>query len=179
MIDDIDTLLIKRFQAGDIAAFEEFIRRYQDRLHRLARVFLHEFSYCDDAVQEVFIRAYTGMPRFQFRSKPFSWLYRTLQNVCSEINRKQLRTVELEEHESYQIDEALQLEQKQQLKKIFAKLSELSRRERDVVLLRVFEEFNERETAIILGVKRGTVKSLLHRGLAKLKSKNIEITENE
>ncbi len=179
MRDDIDTGLVKRFQRGDIAAFEEFIQRHQQRLHRLANVFLREYSYCDDAVQEVFIRAYTGMPRFQFRSKPFSWLYKTLQNVCSEINRKQPHMVGFVEHEGCQIDEALQLEQKQQLKKIFNMLSELSRRERDVVLLRIFEEFNEQETAIILGVKKGTVKSLLHRGLTKLKSRNIELTENE
>ena len=100
MIDDIDTVLVKRFQRGEMAAFEEFIQRNQEPLHRLSKAFLKENSFCDDAVQEVFIRAYTGMPRFQFRSKPFSWFYKTLQNVCSEINRKQMQTVAYAEHES-------------------------------------------------------------------------------
>ncbi len=173
MTDDTDTILVKRFQRGDIAAFEEFIQRHQQRLHRLANVFLNENSYCDDAVQEVFIRAYTGLPRFQFRSQPFSWLYKTLQNVCSEINRKQKAAPERGEHENHYKDEALQIEQKQELDKLFKLVSGLSRRERDVVLLRVFEECSEKETAMILGVRKGTVKSLLHRGLNKLKSRYI------
>ncbi len=179
MIDDIDKVLVKRFQAGDIPAFEEFIQRNQVRLHRLARVFLNDFSFCDDAVQEVFIRAYKGMPRFQFRSKPFSWLYRTLQNLCSEFNKKQVYTVELGEFETHQADESVQLEHKQELDLVFERLFELSRRERDVVVLRVFEEFNEKETAMVLGLRKGSVKTLLHRGLKKLKSKNIMILEND
>ncbi len=177
MIDDIDTDLVKRFQGGDIAAFEEFIQRNQERLHRLARAFLNEKSLSDDAVQEVFIRAYKGLPRFQFRSKPFSWLYRTLKNVCSEINKKQRNVVENVEYGTGFEDELVQLEHKQKLEKIIGMLSDLSRRERDVVLLRVFEEYNENETAVILGIKKGTVKSLLHRGLSKLQSRYGTFTE--
>ncbi|MFT7459775.1 MAG: RNA polymerase sigma-70 factor (ECF subfamily) [Nitrospinales bacterium] len=177
MEDEIDTVLVKRFQRGDIAAFEKFIQRNQDRLHRLANVYLYENSYCDDAVQEVFIRAYTGLPRFQFWSKPFSWLYRTLKNVCSEINKKQRPTVEKVDYENHYYDESIRLEHKEELGKVFNMLTDLSRGERDVVLLRVFEEFNEKETATILGVKNGTVKSLLHRGLKKLKSRHGAVIE--
>ena len=177
MINDIDTNLVKRFQGGDIAAFEAFIQRNQDRLHRLASAFLIDNSFSDDAVQEVFIRAYTGLPQFRFHSKPFSWLYKTLKNVCSEFNRKRRYTVDKNEQENHHYDDSIQLEQKQALKKIFNMLSDLSRRERDVVLLRVFEEFSENETAITLGVKKGTVKSLLHRGLNKLQSRYGDIIE--
>ncbi len=161
-----------------MAAFEEFISRNQDRLLRLANSFLYEKSFSEDAVQEVFIRAYTGLPRFQFRSKPFSWLYRTLKNVCSEINKKNRYSGEKAEQEIACHDESIQLEQQIEIKKIFNMLSDLSRRERDVVLLRVFEEFSEKETAVILGVKNGTVKSLLHRGLKKLQSRYGEITKS-
>ena len=119
-------------------------------------------------MQEVFIRAYRGLPRFQFRSEPFSWLYRTLKNVCSEMNKKTSKT-----RDSNKLDEPLyepfeQLQQERQLAYVINKLPQLSRRERDVVLLRVFEEFSEKETATILGVRKGTVKTLLHRGLKKL-----------
>lgn len=70
-------------------------------------------------------------------------------------------------------------EQKQELKAIFDSLTDLSRRERDVVLLRVFEEFNEAETATALGVRKGTVKSLLHRGLKKIQAKHKNILKDE
>ncbi len=170
-MEDKDTALVKRFQAGDIGAFEEFIQANQQRLFRLAGIFLYEKSLAEDAVQEVFIRAYKGLPRFQFRSKPFSWLYRTLKNVCSEMNKKNSRTVTGTDAEESSYDESEHLQQQQQLQKVISTLAELSRRERDVVLLRVFEEFSEKETAITLGLKKGTIKTLLHRGLNKIKQR--------
>ena len=168
MNEENDSDLVRRFQKGDIAAFEQFIQSHQQRLYRLAVTFLYDHSQAEDAVQEVFIRAYRGLPRFQFRSEPFSWLYRTLKNVCSEMNKKTSKT-----RDSNKLDEPLyepfeQLQQERQLAYVINKLPQLSRRERDVVLLRVFEEFSEKETATILGVRKGTVKTLLHRGLKKL-----------
>jgi len=177
--DDTDAELVRRFQSGDTAAFEIFIRRYQDRLHRLAGIFLYDRSLADDAVQEALVRAFTGLSRFRFRSRPFSWLYRVLKNVCSEMNRKKAINTDYDTAAEGSVEDSHSLEHREQLNRVFAMLPGLSRRERGVVLLRVFEEFNERETAVILGVKKGTVKSLLHRGLKKLQSRCGEILEND
>lgn len=177
MINESDAELVKRFQRGDIAAFECFIERYQDRLYRLARVFLYEGQSADDAVQEVLIRAYRGLPAFRFASKPFSWMYRVLKNVCSEMNRRAGREAMPSQQTEPAIDEARLYEQRQCLQQVYDALSELGRRERDVVLLRVFEGCSEKETATILGVRPGTVKTLLHRGLKKLREKHGEIIE--
>ena len=171
MKEENDSDLVRRFQKGDIGAFEQFIRAHQQRLHRLAGTFLFDRSQAEDAVQEVFIRAYRGLPRFQFRSQPFSWLYRTLKNVCSEMNRKLDKAEPRSNLDEPSYEQSEHLQQERQLASVIDNLSALSRRERDVVLLRVFEEFNEKETATILGVRRGTVKTLLHRGLKKLQDK--------
>ena len=171
MKEENDSDLVRRFQQGDIGAFEQFIQAHQQRLHRLAGTFLYDRSQAEDAVQEVFIRAYRGLPRFQFRSQPFSWLYRTLKNVCSEMNKKLNRTEPGNNVEEPAYEQFEQLQQERQLAYVIASLPVLSRRERDVVLLRVFEEFSEKETATILGVRKGTVKTLLHRGLKKLQEK--------
>ena len=176
-MEERDSDLVKRFQSGDIAAFETFIKQNQNRLHRLAGAFLVDKASQEDAVQEVFIRAYKGLPKFRFRSKPFTWLYRTLKNVCSEMNKQQTQRNKSFRYESEMCDEAIKYEQRQQLSKLFSCLSELSKRERDVVLLRVFEEFSEKETAVTLGIRNGTVKTLLHRGMKKIKSHYGEITE--
>ena len=177
MNSDRDIELLRRFQRGDISAFEQFIEIHQGRLHRLACAFLYQESQAEDAVQEVLIRAYKGLPTFRFASKPFSWLYRTLKNVCHEMNRKHGREICDRLVEEYEYHESRDFENQQNLKHLYAALSELSRRERDVVLLRVFEEFSEKEAAMTLGVRQGTVKTLLHRGLKKLQSKCGDIIE--
>lgn len=174
-----DEDLVRRFQKGDVSSFEVFIERYENRLIRLSRAFLYRHDSREDAVQEVFIRAFRGMPRFQFRSRPFTWLYRTLQNVCHEFNRKESGSGQqtIDEAENY-IDEPQQLNDQRQLGQVFEQLAGLSNRERDVVLLRIFEEFSVEETAITLGIRKGTVKALLHRGLNKLRQMNIDIIES-
>ena len=159
-----------------MAAFETLIRRHQDRLFRLSTAFLYRPEHREDAVQEVFVRAFSGMPRFQFRSKPFTWLYRTLQNVCREYNREGpvSNHVGFETEES-KFDEGERIATQEELQAVMQQLDKLSKRERDVVLLRIFEEFNVEETAITLGIRQGTVKTLLHRGLQKLRDLKIDI----
>lgn len=175
MNEKTDDELIRQFQKGDISAFECFIHRHQDRLIRLAMANLYCTEYREDVVQEVFIRAYSGMPRFRFHSKPFTWLYRTLQNVCHEYNRKeQQRSALLTDKQQNETDEMQTHDNRQQIEIVFKQLASLTKREREVVLLRIFEELSVLETAQILGIRQGTVKTLLHRGLGKLR----EISED-
>ena len=46
-------------------------------------------DFLEDAVEETFLCGFNGRPRFHFGSTPFSWLYRTLRNICCEMNRGQ------------------------------------------------------------------------------------------
>ena len=177
MNDERDIELVRRFQRGDVKAFESFIELHQGRLYRLACAFLYQESLAEDAVQEVYIRAYKGLPAFRFASKPFTWMYRTLKNVCSEMNKRHGKENGVELSEQQDNEDPIDLEYQQTLKEVYGAMQTLSRRERDVVLLRVFEEFSEKETAVTLGVRNGTVKTLLHRGLKKLQAKCGELVE--
>ena len=121
--DDLDNQLVRQFQKGDRQAFETFVRRHQERLFRLSNAMLFDNSLCDDAVQEVFVRAYTGLPRFRFASTPFTWLYKTLKNVCSELNRKQGKTKQYVETEDIRNVDMAHLDDGRELDKIFSSLS--------------------------------------------------------
>ena len=79
-----DVELVKRFKSGDLDAFDTIVRRFQDRVFRLACVWLHDPQRASDAAQEVFLRSFKGLRAFRFRSTPFTWLYRTTRNVCNE-----------------------------------------------------------------------------------------------
>ena len=122
-----------------------------------------------DACQEVFVRGYKGLRRFRFRSAPFTWLYRTTRNVCHEFNRVR-RTEALDEepmdarsvpeHEVAAHDSARRVRQL---------VSRLPERQREVVMLRMFEDLSVRETALAMGCREGTVKALLHKATSRLR----------
>ncbi|MEM8983453.1 MAG: RNA polymerase sigma factor [Pseudomonadota bacterium] len=161
--DATDSDLVRAFQRGDALAFDQLVHRHQDRLYRLARVWLYDSSRAADATQEVFLRAFRGLPRFRFRAQPFTWLYRTQRLVCLEMNR-QRRDEPLPDNwattagdDDRRADAELALDEVRQL------ISELPERQREVVVLRLFEDCSVRETAKLMGCREGTVKALLNK----------------
>lgn len=98
METETDEQLVRRFHRGDHAAFETLTLRHQDRIFRLASIYLHLPQEAEDAAQEVFLRAFKGLGHFRFSAQPLTWLYRALRNVCHEHNRRSQR------HDPYPLD---------------------------------------------------------------------------
>ncbi|UCG71312.1 MAG: RNA polymerase sigma factor [Chromatiales bacterium] len=170
MDEQSDTELVRRFQRGDQAAFHALVQRFQDPVYRLAAVWLDDAQQADDAVQEVFLRSFRGLRGFRFRSAPFTWLYRMTKNVCFEINRK--RRPEALEHEPRDTAAgpehlATRLDAARRVREL---VSGLPARQREVVLLRIFEDLSVRDTARAMGCREGTVKALLHKAMNKLQA---------
>ena len=119
--------------------------------------------------QEVFVRSYTGLRRFHFRSEPFTWLYRTTRNVCSEFNR--VRRGEPLEQEPVDVDgapdrEVSDYERARRVRQLVIRLPD---RQQEVVMLRIFEDLSVAETARLMRCREGTVKALLHKATNNLK----------
>ncbi len=166
-----DVELVRRFKSGDAAAFDAIVRRFQDRVYRVACVSLHDPQLAADAAQEVFVRSHKGLRSFRFRAAPFTWLYRTTKNVCKEFNRvRRSEPLEAEPMDSSPVPEhqIAELESARRVRELVASLPE---RQREVVILRIFEDLSVRETAQSMGCREGTVKALLHKAMAKLKLK--------
>ena len=166
-----DEDLVSQFQAGDTSAFEAFVRRHQDRIYRLACVNLYAPEHAADATQEVFLRALTGLKGFRFRAQPFTWLFQTLRNVCRELNRRKGA-----EHSEVTPDELADgcgldgpVDARRTVERMRGRLAGLPRRQRDAVLLRVFEEMSVNEVAAVLGCRPGTIKALVYQGLRKMR----------
>ena len=68
-LDDTESDLVARAQGGDIAAFEEIVRRYQELAFRVAYTIVGSVDDAEDAAQEGFVRAYRALGRFR-RGKP-------------------------------------------------------------------------------------------------------------
>ncbi|MEL7025251.1 MAG: sigma-70 family RNA polymerase sigma factor [Pseudomonadota bacterium] len=168
--DDVDDQsLVKSYRRGDLASFDRLVVRHQDRLFRLARAWLSDETLASDATQEVFMRAMTGLRKFQFRAQPFSWLYQTLRNVCHEMNRgdsPQLYTERADSHPGPYESTALSHD----TARMQALIQDLPERQREVLLLRVFEDLDVTTTANAMGCRPGTVKALLSQARQNLKA---------
>src|SRR3989442_403218 len=74
--------LIAQAQAGDVSAFEQLVYRYDRQVLSMALKYTNNKEDAKDIYQEIFIRIYRALPRFEFRSKFSTWLYRIAANTC-------------------------------------------------------------------------------------------------
>lgn len=136
-----------------------------------------------DITSEVFLKALKNMGKFEWSGVPFSaWLYRIASNEIANHFKQQARTQSLAEevclvYSQYSPSPEIELAQAgqelQQHKEFLALhelISKLPDKYQEVITLRFFEKKSINEIGEILGKKEGTVKSLLHRGLEKLRT---------
>lgn len=174
--DCTDEELLHAFRRGDKRAFEFFVVRHQDVVYRLALRQLRNRDAAEDAVQEVFLRAWKKLRRWSFRrGKPFTWLYRTTQNVCSEFRRRARRYPLLTadfglDWWASTVDQA-QVENEEIVRQVQRLVRKLPPRQEEVVILHVFEQLRLQDVAAVLGIPVGTVKSNYHKALVNLRKR--------
>ncbi len=88
MSEATDLELVERINKGDNAAFNQLVKRYQERVYWQARRTTGSHEDADDIVQEVFIRVYDGLKKFRAESSFSTWLYRITMNVALNAVRK-------------------------------------------------------------------------------------------
>ncbi|HSL84379.1 MAG TPA: RNA polymerase sigma factor [Thermoanaerobaculia bacterium] len=88
---DPDAELLARVAAGDAAAFEDLVRRHQDRVLGVCQRLLGDREEARDAAQEVFLKVFRKAGSYRPRGKVYTWLYRIAVNHC--LNRLRRRKV--------------------------------------------------------------------------------------
>jgi RNA polymerase sigma-70 factor (ECF subfamily) len=79
---DLDLSLVRRAQSGERRAFDLLVRKYQDRINRLARRYMGNPADAQDVTQDIFIKAYRGLQLFRCESAFYTWLYRLAINAA-------------------------------------------------------------------------------------------------
>jgi len=174
---EIETL-VRRTLAGETAAFEQIVLRYERRVMTLSLRVLRGADDAQDATQEVFLRAFKYIHRLDLRKPIEPWLMRMTVNVCRDIARKKLRR-----HHSFSEIPAVDADPKdeskdpyagfaweQQRQMLWRALEGLPEKERMAVILRDVEGFTTSEVAEILGSSEGTVRSQICRGRLRIKA---------
>ncbi|GAB3573956.1 RNA polymerase sigma factor SigM [Amycolatopsis endophytica] len=166
-----DADLLAAHASGDPHAFSELVRRHRDRMWAVALRTLRDPEEAADALQDAFISAFRAAANFRAESQVTTWLHRIVVNACLDrVRRKQARpTVPLPEtgvHEpATPRDSMADRETRLVIKEALAQLPEDQRM--PIVLVDV-EGYSVHETAKMLGIAEGTVKSRCARGRAKL-----------
>jgi RNA polymerase sigma-70 factor (ECF subfamily) len=162
--DNADAALAAR---GDVAAFERLYRRHAPRVHSLARRLLGT-SDADDAVQDVFVRAWSKLATFRGDSAFASWLHRLATNVC--LRRvEQMRRAPRDENVDLATLPARGAEPGVRLDLATA-LDRLTPAVRYVVVLFDLEGYSHEEIAAFLGISEDSSKKRLHRGRSALRA---------
>jgi len=173
--DDLD--LVHATKDGDVAAFEQLVKRYDRKLLRIAQCVTHNREDSQDAVQEAFLKAYQNMAEFREDSQFSTWLIRITLNQSLMKLRKQRAVREVSLDEGFQADEDIlpievtdwapdpeQLYRASELRNILIKtLEQVSPILQTVFVLRDIEGLSIRQTAEVLNLSRAAVKARLWR----------------
>jgi RNA polymerase sigma factor (sigma-70 family) len=174
-LDDTESGLVERARRGDVRAYEELVRRYQDVAFRLAYTILGSAEEAEDAAQEGFVRAYHALDRFRRGAPLRPWLLTIVANVARSRRATTARrsTLTLQaaattSDDSAQSPEAVALIAEQR-RELLGAVHALRDDDQRVIAYRYFLDLSEAEMAAVLGCARGTVKSRLSRALGRLR----------
>ncbi len=180
-----ESSFIEGLIAGDDAAFEYLVREHGPRLLAVARRFFNEEQDAQDAVQDAFISAFRSIGSFNRDAKLTTWMHRIVVNASLMKLRSQKRRSErsIEEflpsfsedghptkpvaHWSETVGDALDRQELSEL--IHRKIQELPEPYRIVLLMRDIEELDTAQTAELLELSVGAVKTRLHRARLALR----------
>ena len=165
--------LVRRAAGGDMAAFEELVMRHADRLFASLRRFGLDDAEAQEVAQETLLRAWRSLPRFERRSRFFTWLYRIGFNEAQRRLARRPAAAMTVSPDEQQADERAgpveQAEVKELRKALERALGELPVDLRAPVVLRDIEGFSTSEAASILDLGEPAFKSRLHRGRMALR----------
>lgn len=180
-----DNDLVQQCLAGDRQAFSDLIERYQKQIYSLAYRLTNNVEDANDLAQEVFIKLYQVLHKYDGNRPFFPWMYRVASNVCyTQLRRKPAQEVSLDKiiefgplvPESPDQPEA-QYEQKEIQRLVQQALAELPENYRVPMVLRYLEEFSYQQIADAMDLPLTTIETRLYRGRALLQKRLVLILE--
>ena len=174
-----DEQLVQAVQSGDTSAFGVLVDRWERKIKGAIYRVLGSDSEANDLAQEAFLKAYRGLGRFKREAQFSSWLYQIALNLCRDRLRRQ-RTRPLVSFEelndqgrswpSVAGPSAHELVEANDLSRLVAEaVAELPEEQREVIVLKEYQELTFLQVAEILELPVSTVKTRLYRGLGQLR----------
>lgn len=171
-----DQQLVERVQAGDKAAFDVLVRKYQHKLVKMISRYVSDPSEAQDVAQETFIKAYRALPNFRGESSFYTWIYRIGANTAKNYLVAQGRRppgsdIDAQDAEQYAVDTSLRetdtpegLAQRDEIEKtVFDAIESLPDDLRTAITLRELDGLSYEDIAQAMDCPVGTVRSRIFR----------------
>lgn len=178
-----DRELVRLAQRGNKDAFEDLVKRHQNRVFAVARGILKRQEDVEDVSQQVFVKAYFALKKFDQRSAFTTWLYKITVNECWDLLRKRkvrplVYEADFSEEQSRQYqaserresngpDPATRLDTRRRVERLLGFLDE---RDRGMLVLKEVEGFAIEEIAELFDLNTNTVKVRLFRARQRILS---------
>ena len=185
MTDVTEKDILQECRAGNRNAFNILVETYQSKVFNMAYSMLSNYDDANDAAQEVFLKVYKNINKFEGKSSLSTWIYRICVNVCNDMLRKRTRSVPVislfssakndnDEEKPLEIKDNTptpeeRLEMTETQAEVRRALSELSDEFKTVITLYDLEGLSYDEISEILKCPVGTIKSRLNRARKALK----------
>ena len=177
--------LIIKAQNGDTIAFEQLVYNYDRAVLSIAMRYVRDEDDAKDIYQEVFIRVFRGLKKFEFRSEFSTWIFRITTNVCLTYKSRKKEQImvpledEIDDEKSYETIDIISRERSPEEETadndlgllIGNALDSLTTRQRITFVLKHYEGYKIREIAEMLNCKEGTVKKYLFDAVNNLRKK--------
>jgi RNA polymerase sigma-70 factor (ECF subfamily) len=175
-----DEDLLRLCATGDNTALEELVRRYRTPLYRFLARMLGSAEDAEEATLDVFVRAWQHAPRFQFRAKVATWLYRIAVNIARDMHSRKKARPQETRPDSYELsqaaigsaeDDALErLQREERSKALEQALRKLGDTDRLILVLYYLEERDYEEIQAITELSYTVLKTRLARARRRLKT---------
>ncbi len=159
--------VIKKVQKGQTEAYQVIVERYMKRAYYIALGFVRNAQDALDVSQESFIKAFRKIKRFDPEKSFFPWFYKLLKNLCLDHIKRRRRTQEIPLDEARVLKE--EREDREMKEILWRSIEELPFEQREVIILRYFQQYSYQEIAEMTARPVGTVMSSLYYAKKRLR----------
>lgn len=173
---NVDLVIVRKVQAGDDAAFNLLVRKYQHKVANLVSRYVYDSGDIEDIAQEVFIKAYRAIGGFRGDSAFYTWLYRIAINTAKNwlvARKRRPPASDIDASDAEQFDMESRLKEqgtpenemmREEIKRtVFGTIAELPDDLRTAIMLREIEGMSYEDIAITMDCPIGTVRSRIFR----------------
>jgi RNA polymerase sigma factor (sigma-70 family) len=168
-----DALLARRLRKGERAAAEELVNRYYERIYLFLRAVGHDRQISEDLTQETFLRAWSHIGQLRDGKALNGWLFRIASNVSKLYHRrhKDRAAIDLDSIDlpAGGADGSLRAGDREQMGHLHEAVARLPWKLKQAIVLHYLEQLTIAEAAEAAGIREGTLKSRLNRGLEALR----------
>jgi RNA polymerase sigma-70 factor (ECF subfamily) len=167
-----ETAIIEKAKRGDKDAFGRLYKHYFPRIYRYCKANIYRDDLAADICQETFLKTWKALPTFTLKNGGTfqAYIYRIARNVIIDLSRKK-KEFSLEFYEEIETEDDLveKMARTENIDKVKHMLAKLPEKDRQILILRYFEDMSHKETAKVIGIREGALRVRTTRLLKKVK----------